>query len=245
MRTLFIILLVSAKTSFGQPDSSQWLRGFPITDYMLVLNDSTMVVQLEMPEELKLKDKQLGMMFGTYRSSLEDAVQKGYGRCYLVKGVYHYFAMGHNESKLPLQKGDLVYTFLPKSNIHYERIAKIAGHFIRLQDVYGKPYYDRYNIFLQWTGSDEKAIIDSIAGDIQLTGQYYLANQPSMDQEITKGEYKGQKLLYIMAECQPEDVIKFLDYVIARPRAYAGKEWKTAEIFATWLTNGAPVAKGF
>jgi hypothetical protein len=240
MRSIVFFTLFYSASAFAQADSTQWLRGFPITDYMVKLNDSTIVVQLEMPEDLKLKEKQLGLLFGTYQTSLSDAVQKGYGRCHLIKGVYYYFAIGHNTSSLAYKQGDLIYTFMPKTGIYYNRIAKLAGHFVRLQDVQSNPFYDRYDVFRHWMEKDEKTLIDSMAADIQFTGQHFLKTDPSMDRQITKGEYSGQKLLYVMAECQPSDIVKFLDYMIARPRAYAGKEWKITEIFATWLNEGAP-----
>jgi hypothetical protein len=43
-----------------------------------------------------------------------------------------------------------------------------------------------------------------------------------------------------MAACLPEYVRNFMDYVIARPRLYAGKQWKLSEVFATWAAEGAP-----
>ena len=79
-----------------------------------------------------------------------------------------------------------------------------------------------------------------MVADIRFTGQYFIANNPSIDKLINSGDYKGQKTLYVMAECQPADLVKFLEYMLARPRLYAGREWKISEIFATWLSEGAP-----
>lgn len=239
-RKLFLLLLIAPLAGFGQTDSTKWLRAFPITDYMIVLNDSTKVIQLEMPDGLKLQDKQIGIVWGIYNGSKEEVVQKGYGRCYLVKGNYYYFAIGHNDSGLPLTKGDLLYTFMPRSSVYYGQAAILASHFIRLQNVYEQFFYDRYNIFLNWTEADEKKLNDSLVADIRFTGQYFLDNHSPMNKEISTGAYKGQKTLEVMVKCQPADVMRFFDYVIARPRLYAGKEWKISEIFATWLTEGAP-----
>ena len=234
-------LLLTNAIAFAQPDTAnKLLRAFPITDYMVDLNDSTRLVQLEMPENLKLKDKQIGLLYGIYEKSAASAVQKGYGKCQLIKGNYYYFAISNNTSGLALAKGDLLYTFMEKTNINYGQLSQLAAHFIRLQDVYENPFYDRYNIFLKWSKEDENKILDSIVADIQFTGQYFIKENPSMDVLIQKGDYKGQKTLYIMAECQKADVVKFFDYIIARPRNYAGKEWKISEIFATWLSEGAP-----
>lgn len=241
MRKLIILLGVILSTGvYAQTDTTKWLRGFPITDYIVVLNDSVKVVQLEMPDGCAIKDKQLGLMYGVYNTSRDETVQKGYGKCHLIKGAYYYFTIGHNNSGLELKKDDLLYTFMDKTNIYYGLIPKIASHFIRLQSVYENPFFDRYNIFLQWTEKDEQQVLDSLVADINFTGKYFMENDPSMDKLINSGDYEGKKTLAIMAGCKTADIKKFLEFIIARPRSYAGKEWKVSEIFATWLVNGAP-----
>lgn len=241
-RILFILLFVihSGIASRAQTGTNTWLRAFPITDYIVSLNDSVKVVQLEMPEGITIADKQLGLLYGTYNGSRDEAVEKGYGRCYLIKSNYYYFAMGNNKSGLPLKGGDLLYTNMPQGSIYYGRIPKLAGHFIRLLNVYDTAFYDRYLVFSRWTETDEKNMTDSLVADIRFTGSYFLENNPSMNQDIQSGTYAGRKVLQVMTTCTAADLSDFLDYIIARPRLYAGKEWKIAEIFATWLVSGAP-----
>jgi hypothetical protein len=232
---LFITTVCSA-----QKDTTKWLRAFPITNYSIDLNDSTKVVQLQMPDGHLIKDKQIGVLYGVYKNSKDDAVEKGYGRCYLIKGDYHYFTIGNNKSGMPIEEGDLLYTPMSKTNIYYGQLPQISTHFIRLLNVYDEPFFDRYTIFLHWTPDDEKKVIDSLVADIKFTGGYFLNEAPSMNVLIKTGDYKGNKVLDVMTNCNSADVIAFLDYIIARPRLYAGKEWKVSEIFATWLSEGAP-----
>ena len=241
MRVLFFLnIIFFSVTSFAQPDSSKWLRAFPITDYMVKLNDSTNLVQIQMPDAYSLKEKQLGLIWGVYDKSKEETVEKGYGRCQLIKGDYYYFAIGHNTSGKELKKGDLLYTLMDKTNIYFGQIPQLATHFIRLQNVYEEPFFDMYNVFSYWTEADEKKVVDSMVADIKFTGKYFIENDPSLDKLIDNGDYKGKKTLYVMTECKSGDVIKFLEYVIARPRLYAGRDWKISEVFATWLFEGAP-----
>ncbi len=243
MRIFFLALcLLVTGHSFAQNDSTQWLRAFPITDYMVDLNDSVKVVQLQMPDGYSLKEKQLGVIYGVFGTSREEAVQKGYGRCHLIKGDYYYFTIGNNTSGQSLKAGDLLYTFMEKTGIYYGNFPRLAAHFIRLQDVNGNPFYDRYTIFFNWSEADEHKMTDSLVADIRFTGTWFKENQPSADRPITQGRYQGQKTLDVMAECTPEDVRHFLSFVLTSPRLYAGREWKITEIFATWLINGAPGA---
>ncbi len=189
---LFLALVIIATNAIAQTDTSQILRGFPITDYMVNLNDSTVVVQLEMPENLKLLDKQLGLIWGIYNKDRTEVVQKGYGKCHLVKGSFYYFTISHNESGKNLKPGDLLYTFIPRNKIYDGQIPKLARHFIRLTSVQDKYLYDRYNIFLKWTEQDEENLIDSLVEDIKFTGKYFLENDPTFNKPVKSGEYEGR-----------------------------------------------------
>ncbi|MEQ1678808.1 MAG: hypothetical protein ABL876_19080, partial [Chitinophagaceae bacterium] len=146
----------------------------------------------------------------------------------------------NNKTGSAIQKGDLLYTRMSKTNIYYGRLPKLAAHFIKLLNVYDEPLYDRYNIFLKWTHADETKLVDSLVSDIRFTGDHFLKNNPSMNVLIKTGDYKDKMVLQVMTECRPADVESFLDYINARPRNYAGNEWKISEIFATWLAEGAP-----
>jgi hypothetical protein len=210
---------------------------------MLDLNDSTKVVQLEMPVGITIAEKQLGILRGVYDGVNYDTAGKGYGRCNLIKGNFFYFTIGHNKSGYPIKEGDLLYTFMPSTSIYNGRIPLLADFFIELKNVYEVPFYDRYGIFQKWSADDERKLIDSLAADIRFTGNYFAQNNPSMDKPISSGDFKGQKVLAVMTGCKPMVVEQFLDYIIARPRLYAGKEWKVSEIFATWVMNGAPMVK--
>ena len=236
-----LVLMLIPLLAPAQADSSKWLRGFPITDYIVTLNDSVKVVQVELPEDMKISQKQFGVLYGRYDKSVEDAVQKGYGRCHLIKGNYYYFSIGNNTSGKELIAGDILYTYTEKIPLYFGLIPQLATHFIQLQDVHGKALYDRYAVFRAWSKLDEISLTDSLVADIQFTGQHFLENDPDADRLITKGTYKDKKVFYVMAECQTADLLPFLEYMAARPRLYAGSSWKISEIFATWLIEGAPM----
>ncbi len=129
---------------------------------------------------------------------------------------------------------------MESTNIYNGLLPKLASHFIRLKDVYEKPFYDRYLIFLKWTKEEEDKVLDSMIQDIKFTDHYFLENDPSIDKTILVGKHAGKKTLSVMTNCQKEDLIDFINYILFRPGIYAGKEWKISEIFATWLSEGAP-----
>jgi hypothetical protein len=237
MRRYFLLpLLFFAIAVSAQTDSTKWLRAFPITDYMVDLSDTVKVVQLEMPEGVEIKENQLGLMYGKYSGDKANVVQKGFGRCHLIKGSFYYFAI-HHDTATTIKAGDLLYTFMDKPAVYDGFFTRLAAHFIRLQDVNGNNFYDRYTIFNGWSESEEENTIDSIQKDIRYTGKYFLEQKPGMDQPITTGFYQGGKILSVMAECTTDDIKKFLQYVLDHPRLYAGNEWKVTEIFATWLKH--------
>lgn len=238
---ILICLLIIAAGAAAQPGSHTWLRAFPITDYILDLNDSVKLVQVELPDDIRFREKQLGILKSIYREKQADTATKGYGRCQLIKGNYYYFAIGNRTSEEPLQAGDLLYTMMDSTDIYYGLMPKLAGHFIRLLQVTDEPFYDRYAVFRYWTKQEESLLLDSMVRDIQYTGGYFLEHNPTMNQPLTTGPYAGKNLLDLMKQCRSEWLTDFFSYVLARPRIYAGHEWKLSEIFATWLTAGAPV----
>ncbi len=240
-RRLFLYLLCFASLNvFAQKDTAKWVRAFPITDYILELNDSTRLVQLYLPNGPQLEEKQVGILKGVYRKEHADTNMIGSGRCHLIKGDYYYFSVNNKISGRSPAENDLLYTITDHPGVYTGRIVKIASHFIELQNVEEQAFFDRFEVFDTWTVEMEKASIDAMRKDIHFTGQYFLDNDPSMNVKIEKGRYKDQMVLNLMIKISEADVADFLDYMIARPRLYAGQEWKISELFATWVNSGAP-----
>lgn len=239
---LWLLLMLPFFSARAQSDTARQLRAFPITDYIIDLNDSVKLVQVELPDDLHFRDKQVGLLRGVYSDHHSDTVQKGYGRCHLIKGNYYYFTVTPPKKGPALKKGDLLYTLMePAVSAHDGLIPALATHFIRLLNVYDEPFYDRYDVFRYWSPELDKKMLDSILSDIRFTGQYFLDNNPSMNNPITTGNFEGKKLLELMRDCKAEWLTDFFSYIRVRPRLYAGRDWKISEIFATWLNAGAPV----
>lgn len=207
---------------------------------MVDLNDSTKVVQVHLVDGTSFAEKQLGLLMGMYRDAHADTITIGSGRCNLIKGEYFYFTINYKSSGVIPRAGDLLYTLIGKPSVYDGRLLKVAAHYIGLQDVYETPLFDRSGIFTHWSQVQEKAVLDSIVKDIHFTGDYFLKNNPSMNVPVKEGPHKGKMVLNMMTSCTVKDVMDFLDYMIARPRLYAGHLWKASEVFATWLSEGAP-----
>jgi hypothetical protein len=182
----------------------------------------------------------LGLLKGLYRDKNTDTATIGMGRCNLIKGTYHYFTINHKKSGVLPREGDLLYIMVNKPAVYEGRLLKLAAHYIGLQDVYENPWYDRNTIFADWSAAREKAVMDSMLKDIYFTADYFLKNNPSMNVKINGGRYNGKMVLNTMMESTAKDLFDFLEYMQARPKLYAGNQWKMAEIFATWLSSGAP-----
>ncbi|MFI5131223.1 MAG: hypothetical protein ACHQFX_14570 [Chitinophagales bacterium] len=239
-KLFFLICLLLSLRSFGQKDTTKWLRAFPITDYMVDASDSVKIVQIRLPYGVKFSEKQFGLLKGMYRDKHADTIAIGAGRCNLIKGDYYYFTINHKASGRQPREGDLLYTFMEKTAVYRASIVRLASYYIGLQNVYEKPLYNRYEVFSDWQRKDEEALIDSMVADIHFTGDYFLSNNPSMNVKIKSGKYEGKMVLNTMITCGKQDVKDFLEYITARPNLYAGHEWKISEIFATWLSEGTP-----
>ena len=236
---LAIILFASFK-SIAQKDTTKWVRAFPITNYIVDASDSIRIVQLLLPDGVVIADKQLGLLKGMYRDKLSDTAAIGTGRCNLVKGNYYYFTINNKKSGIKPREGDLMFVLMDKPAVYAGKIIKLASHFIGLQNINEKPFYNRYDVFYQWSKTNEELLVDSMLADIHYTGDYFLKNSPGINVNIKSGKYEGKPVLNIMITSNRQDVTDFLDYMTVRPYLYAGHEWKISEIFATWLSEGAP-----
>lgn len=239
-RSLVFLLLLQTLLCHAQAGQKKWLRAFRITDYMVQLNDTTVIVQVHPADGTVLEEKQMGLMRGIWQEQKTDTVEKGYGKLYLIKGDYYYFSISHNHSGSPLRAGDLLYALVPASAECTGLLPGLALHCITLTDVYEQPFFDSLRILQEWPASAESAALDTMLKDIRFTANYFLKNQPAMNVMISNGPYKGEKVLEVMLKADEAELKEFIGYMIARPRIYAGHTWKVSEIYATWLTNGAP-----
>lgn len=237
----FLGVIFLHSISIAQPvDTTKWLRAFPITDYIIDANDSIKIVQVQLPDGVSIKEKTFGVLYGTYKTSREDAVELGTGRCQLIKGDYYYFGIHKTNKELAIKPGNILYVMVPPANIHYGYITKLARHFIQLKTVEDSALYNRYNVFVFWNAEKEAACLKEMVDDIQFTGKYFKEENPEADVLIKSGNSKGSSTFSKMITCDTKLLTDFLEYVIARPRNYAGGNWKIAEIFATWISEGAP-----
>ena len=249
MKQLILLFSLLATLHLSAQDTTQTVRAFPITDYMVDLNDSIKLVQLQLPDGLSIPEKKLGLLKGMYRDKQADTTTIGWGRCHLnfvgvntnkKTGNYYYFAINYRKSGIQPRAGDLLYVMTDKPLVYRGLIVKLAAHYIGLKNVYNKPQYNRYSVFSYWKQDIEDRLLDSLVADIHFTGEYFLKNEPSMNVPIKSGTREGKMVFNTMITCTRKDLIDFLEYMIARPAVYAGHEWKASEVFATWLSEAGP-----
>jgi len=217
------------------------LWAFPITDYMVKLNDSVTVVQVELPQQVHfILDKQPGLLRGIYRDNAADTGRKGFGKCHLIKGAFNYFSIRIDKSKKP-QKGDLIYTFIPAPvNGYQSPLFFCALQNITFLSVQDSAFYTPDNFLLRRTHLQDDKLLDKMVEDIRFTGHYFLQNDSTMNKPIEAGKLKGNGVLTEMIHAVKDDLIHFLQYVAVRNANYAGNTWKISETYATWLLAGAP-----
>jgi len=242
-KLLLISCLFCCKTLLSQADTTLWVRAFPITDYIVPLNDSVNVVQLKLDGNTAIKLNRAGILRPVGSKVNADSIIPGVGRCHLIKGEYYYFSIICTDKNNQPKTGDLLYTMVSKPDYHTGQVIQLASHYIGLKDVNENNLFDRNIIFSQWKKENEEVVLDSMISDIRFTGNYFLENNPDMNVKINGGRYDGKMVLQVMALCPRQDVIEFMNYVLSHPRKYAGQEWKISEIFATWLSFGAAVKK--
>jgi hypothetical protein len=242
-----LVFLLSCTHLFAAEDTAKRIIwGFPITDYIVPLNMSdknVQVVQVKLPSNIRfIKDKQLGVLRGAARGTSIDTGMKGYGKCHLIKGAYYYFTIFMDSNATAPKQGDMLYTFLPRETFGYiSPLLNCAAHGVTFRTVTDTAFYKPDDFLKKRTQAQDEALLQRMVRDIRYTGDYFLKEDSSRNMLIPDGTYKGHHILDIMSAAGAQDLTEFLRYVAARPRRYAGNDWKISETFATWLLHGAPM----
>lgn len=240
MKSYFLafILLINSSVLLAQQNKTTDVFAFRITDYMINISDSTVLVQIQVPESgAGLVDKQTAVLKGNFSNT--DTADLGSGRCNLIKGDYYYFGIFlANKKRLP-QKGDVLYTFVNFKPVYTGQLYQLIKNDIYLQHVTEGAFYN-FSFALSGDEKQETAILDSLIADVKYTADEMLSQGDGQDRVITTGRFKNKKMFAAMKTITKNDMTDFLNYVIAFPLKYAGNDWKIAEVFATWIDGGAP-----
>lgn len=241
MRVTGLLLLLACTLAARAQYYAEKPVAFKITGYMNPANDSTTIVQVLKPASvpLEIADRQMGALYHCYTAGTKlDTAMIGWGRCHLIKGAYYYFGL-HLRKAQQATAGDLMYMKLKVPYVYDGLMLKIMNHAVSFTDVYGEPFMKENAVFTN-TQKDELNTLDSMLKDIRFTGSAMLKQMPEQNQIIATGTYKGKKIFEAMQSAQRIDLESFIRYMIARPKNYAGNTWKISEIFATWMSEGAP-----
>jgi hypothetical protein len=238
---LLLATLVASVNLQAQMDTMKKVIAYKITDYMDRINDSMLIVQVQLPDAwpAPIEKKQLGLLKHSYQQGVElDTASIGWGRCQLIKGDYCYFALHLYKNQQPTA-GDLLYLNSLVPIAHDGPLFNAMKHAIDFTDVGGTPFLRGQYIFTV-NRQLETALLDSMVSDIHYTGSVMQQQIPDQNQLVDDGIFKGQKLFTAMQAATRNQLVDFLTYIQARPTKYAGHTWKISETFATWMVSGTP-----
>lgn len=238
---LLLCVIFNSNDLLAQKDSVDKVFAFKITGYIKALTDSSTVVQVINPVSfpVPIRDKQLGVLYHCYKTGETlDTAMIGFGRCNLIKGDYYYFGIKLQKSQQP-SEGDIIYTKVKVPYVYDGLLLNVIRHAIHFTNVYGDQFVNDVAVFTN-TKNDELILLDSMVSDIRFTGSAMLKQIPEQDRLIKGGIYDGKKLFDAMQAVKRTELEAFLKYIAARPKNYAGNNWKISEIFATWMNSTTP-----
>lgn len=243
MRKLITLLAILLAATHSQAQTEK-LFAYKITDYINNINDTTSIVQVQLPDAwpVPIKEKQMGLLKHRYQQGTDlDTASIGWGRCQLIKGDYYYFGL-HLYKGQKASEGDLLYMTVNADIKHDGVLLNVMKHAIEFTDVQENLFLKSQDIF-SIDRSQEIAILDSMVADICYTAKAMRDQMADQNQPISGGLFDGKKMFDAMEAATRSDVETFLGYVVARPTKYAGHTWKISETFATWMVSGTPRVK--
>jgi hypothetical protein len=204
----------------------------------VTVNDSTVTVQVENTNGVSgIEEGQYALL--QRNATNGDTLFIGSGKCSLISQGNYYFSIRLNPKNGHPQKNDLIYTMGLYPTTYKGRVYNMIRQNIFLQNVYSEPIYS-YAFSVFGDKYQEESVIDSMVADIRFTAAAMEKQAPEQNLAIESGRFKDRKLFDAMRLATAKDVTDFIDYIIARPKIYAGNEWKISEVFATWQVAGTP-----
>lgn len=236
---LTFVVCLTQVVAFAQ---TQHTQAFPITDYMVPSGDSIMIVQVELPENIHIKENTVGLLQPKWTAEDTSTTSLGYGRCYLIKGNYYYFGIRLKARLRKPKAGDLIYTQAVFPSLYTGLLQSIYSHHISLLNAYGNPIFSTDSLWHHSSAAREQVWMNQLVEEIQFVGKMMKEQGDQQDQVIKEGPYAGKRLFdFMVIETNSHELKKFLKYIEARPVKYAGNAWSISEIYATWLVSGAPM----
>jgi hypothetical protein len=241
MKKIFLTVTLSILILFAiaQKTEDKDVFALTITENLQNPNDSITIIQIQMPDGFRIDEKQLGLVRRNFTNNKEDTANIGYGKCQLIKGDYYYFGIKLYDKKIKPQAKDLIYTRFDYATKFKGLIYGLTKNAIYLSNAYDSALYN-FSSALWIDEKNEQDLIKKFVSDIQFTAKAMLQQMPALNNQIKGGIFNGKKLFDAMQICTDKDVIKFLKYVNARPKKYAGNTWKISEVFATWMVSETP-----
>jgi hypothetical protein len=155
------------------------VAAFPITDYMVKLNDSIQLVQLQLPENMSMAMSATGILKSVYSGKTDTVTELGMGKCHLIKGSYYYFAIRTKQAQRLPKKGDLLYAFVTLPDFYSVYLFNVVKHNIIINSVDERKLADMNMIIGFRDAAAEQSVIDSLVNDVHYTGRAMAEQQNS------------------------------------------------------------------
>lgn len=110
----------------------------------------------------------------------------------------------------------------------------------------GHAFYGYWNVLLGDNDSLLTPVLAAMANDLHAVAKRVEPAIPADDdlrKPLEKGHYQGRSVLAILAGATPEDISRYIDFVVSYPGPYLGRPLSLAGAVADWLSAGATPGK--
>lgn len=233
---LLLLILTELTTLMAQSHARRQMK-FPIE---AVWQDEagTQFVQISLPKLIEWEGSSKGKVLGLW--TVEDPDHSENQSIAFLEEEDSPILNFRVESSREIRENDLLEgNVLVPGVVEKNLFFDLAARQIWLLDVFGEPFYNMEEILTEEGPDLQAKLLDTLVRDIRFVADA-MREQGMEDTRIEEGPYEGLGVFKVMEAVAPDQVEDFLKYVRIRPAKNQGHSWKISEIFATWLTAGAP-----
>ncbi|MEO8140245.1 MAG: hypothetical protein ABI742_11390, partial [Gemmatimonadota bacterium] len=251
---LLIALLLfpaSAIAQAGRPAPTlKWLR-FRITEVLWIRADSAQV-RLEAGTSGGVLTGMVGEAISVRRDSMTSRGGSSLGdaQVLLSDSTGSLVAIKLTDGSKPEQRvfeGDLVSLQLEERySVTPTLLTELVTRRIIYRDDDGGEFYRFWKVLQHDNDSLMTPALIAMAADLHAVAKRVdtaIAADDQLRQPIEKGRYKGRSVLAVLASATPEDLSRYLDFVVSYPGHYLGRSLHLGSAFAAWIGDDATPGK--
>jgi len=248
MKNFVVTLLLSfifQTFVFSQTDSTlEFIHEnvlFPLIQVSLQNDSSKLIAVIKNGTSSELKNGMTGFIFKGINDTLNMKTTDTLGKTTITECSANYATIQIvKTTNTIITNADIASFFIDFTAPEYRSVLfDLVVKGIDLINISGQKIIDITNATKANSVVSEKIILDSLLIELKIVADTLVGKVENV--QITNGIFSGKQLSDALKISTTGNIKSFLRYMVVMSNQYKAKSWRFAEVYSSWLINGAPI----